>query len=143
MVAKSWSISPFMGAGALTLAVPHPIITRRTWLWRAETGAVIEALGFVGGPLSQAGRTYLEADMLSRFHWQHVPGEVSPPAVTGGTCVHLSRYETSEVGFDSPARRHGPPSKPSGSPREARQAVSNRARPSTRVREGDALKTIG
>ena len=24
-------------AGALTLAVPHPIIARRTWLWRADT----------------------------------------------------------------------------------------------------------
>ena len=35
-----------MAGGALTLAVPHPIIARRTWLWRAESGAVIEALGF-------------------------------------------------------------------------------------------------
>ena len=35
-----------LAGGALTLAVPHPIIARRTWLWRAETGAVIEALGF-------------------------------------------------------------------------------------------------
>src|SRR6516165_9112100 len=35
-----------LAGGALTLAVPHPIITRRTWLWRADTGAVIEALGF-------------------------------------------------------------------------------------------------
>ena len=33
-----------LAGGALTLAVPHPIIARRTWLWRAETGAVIEAL---------------------------------------------------------------------------------------------------
>jgi adenylate cyclase len=48
-----------LAGGALTLAVPHPIITRRTWLWRAETGVVIEALGFVGGPLSQAGRDWL------------------------------------------------------------------------------------
>src|SRR5262245_12676279 len=45
--------------GALALAVPHPIIARRTWLWRAETGAVIEALGFAGGPLGQAGRDWL------------------------------------------------------------------------------------
>jgi adenylate cyclase len=45
--------------GALTLAVPHPIIARHTWLWRAETGAVIEALGFAGGPLGQAGRDWL------------------------------------------------------------------------------------
>jgi adenylate cyclase len=45
--------------GALALAVPHPIIARRTWLWRAETGAVIEALGFAGGPLGQAARDWL------------------------------------------------------------------------------------
>src|SRR5215813_6231018 len=48
-----------LAGGALTLAVPHPIIARRTWLWRAETGAVIEALGFAGGQSSQAGRTWL------------------------------------------------------------------------------------
>ncbi|MBV9532415.1 MAG: adenylate/guanylate cyclase domain-containing protein [Bradyrhizobium sp.] len=39
--------------GALTLATPHPIVASRTWLWRAESGAVIEALGFDGGPPSR------------------------------------------------------------------------------------------
>src|SRR6516165_2631534 len=29
-----------LAGGALTLAVPHPIIARRTWLWRAELGPV-------------------------------------------------------------------------------------------------------
>ena len=48
-----------LAGGALTLAVPHPIIARRTWMWRAETGAVIEALGFAGGPFSQAGHKWL------------------------------------------------------------------------------------
>src|ERR1700731_3470118 len=48
-----------LAGGALTLAVPHPIIARRTWLWRGETGTVIEALGFAGGPLSRAGRDWL------------------------------------------------------------------------------------
>src|SRR5262249_59695543 len=48
-----------LAGGSLSLAVPHPIIARRTWLWRAETGAVIEALGFAGGPQSQAGRDWL------------------------------------------------------------------------------------
>ena len=48
-----------LAGGALTLAVPHPIIARRTWLWRAETGAVIEALGFAGGPPGPAGREWL------------------------------------------------------------------------------------
>ena len=48
-----------LAGGALTLAVPHPIVVRRTWLWRAETGVVIEALGFANGTLSQAGRDWL------------------------------------------------------------------------------------
>jgi class 3 adenylate cyclase len=47
-----------LAGGALTLAVPHPIIACRTWLWRAESGAVIEALGFEAGPLSP-GRAWL------------------------------------------------------------------------------------
>src|SRR6185437_6147579 len=56
-----------LAGGALTLAVPHPIIARRTWLWRADTGAVIEALGFAGpaaeaggaaGPLGDGGRRW-------------------------------------------------------------------------------------
>src|SRR5690348_18269315 len=37
-----------LAGGALTLAVPHPIIARRTWLWRADSGTVIEAPGFAG-----------------------------------------------------------------------------------------------
>lgn len=36
---------PLLGA-ALTQVAPHPIIARRTWLWRADSGTVIEALGF-------------------------------------------------------------------------------------------------
>jgi adenylate cyclase len=42
-----------LAGGALTRAAPHPIIARRTWLWRAETGTVIAALGF--GSLGPAG----------------------------------------------------------------------------------------
>jgi class 3 adenylate cyclase len=42
---------------ALTLAVPHPIIAQRTWLWRAAGNEVIEALGF--GVSAQAGREWL------------------------------------------------------------------------------------
>jgi adenylate cyclase len=48
-----------LAGGALTLAVPHPTIARRTWLWRAENGSVIEALAFAGAPLNQAGRDWL------------------------------------------------------------------------------------
>src|SRR5271156_6343623 len=38
-----------LAGGALTLASPPPLIARRTWLWRAESNEVIEALGFVAG----------------------------------------------------------------------------------------------
>ncbi|TAZ10426.1 adenylate/guanylate cyclase domain-containing protein [Rhizobium leguminosarum] len=48
-----------ISGGALTLSVQHPIIARRTWLWRAETGAVIEALAFAAAPQSEAGREWL------------------------------------------------------------------------------------
>ncbi|EJJ26436.1 family 3 adenylate cyclase [Rhizobium sp. CF142] len=50
-----------LAGGALTLAVPHPIIARRTWLWRAETGAVIEALDFAGSLLNKAAGDWLTA----------------------------------------------------------------------------------
>lgn len=47
-----------LAGGALTLEVPHPLIARRTWLWRAENGEVIEALGFApGGPLVALDKT--------------------------------------------------------------------------------------
>ena len=53
-----------LSGGALTLAAPHPIIARRAWLWRAQTGAVIEALGFQsldpnGPDQGNAGRDWL------------------------------------------------------------------------------------
>ncbi len=57
-----------IAGGALALAVPHPLIAWRTWLWRAESGEVIEALGFApsepaaalkAGPSNDAGRRWL------------------------------------------------------------------------------------
>lgn len=35
-----------LSGGALTLDVPHPLIARRAWLWRADSGEVMEGLGF-------------------------------------------------------------------------------------------------
>ena len=71
-----------LAGGALTLAVPHPIIARRTWLWRAETGAVIEALGFAGGPPGQAGRDWLAGlGPVQRGHGR--PGAGRPGAGLG------------------------------------------------------------
>src|ERR1044071_5546851 len=54
-----------LAGGALTLAAPRAIIARRTWLWGAETGAVSEALGFAGDPLSPAGREPAGRDWLA------------------------------------------------------------------------------
>jgi adenylate cyclase len=51
-----------LAGGALTMAVPHPLIARRTWLWRAESGEVIEAFGFVAGGLAAAGAASLPDD---------------------------------------------------------------------------------
>jgi adenylate cyclase len=57
-----------LAGGALTLAVPHPLIARRTWRWRADSREVIEALGFApGAPMAvqesgspnNAGRRWL------------------------------------------------------------------------------------
>ena len=44
-----------LAGGTLTLAVPHPLIARRTWLWRAESGEVIEAFGFAAEGLAAGG----------------------------------------------------------------------------------------
>src|SRR6202166_2072074 len=66
-----------LAGGALTLAVPHPLIARRTWLWRAESGEVIEALGFAPGgpaaareksPSNDAGRRWLAAIAAGLVH---------------------------------------------------------------------------
>ncbi|QND54643.1 adenylate/guanylate cyclase domain-containing protein (plasmid) [Phyllobacterium sp. 628] len=53
---------PLAGA-ALTQAAPHPIIGRRTWLWRADTGDVIEALNLTGPVAS--GPSHIARDWLA------------------------------------------------------------------------------
>jgi class 3 adenylate cyclase len=66
-----------LAGGALTLEVPHPLIARRTWLWLAESGEVIEALGFApGGPAATpeagspnaAGRRWLAGIAAGLVH---------------------------------------------------------------------------
>ena len=53
-----------LAGGALTLEAPHPLISRRTWLWRTDSGEVIEALGFMSAslaaPTADVGRRWLE-----------------------------------------------------------------------------------
>ena len=48
-----------LSGGVLTIAVPHPIIASRSWMWRADTGNVIEALGFAGAASAQSVRNWL------------------------------------------------------------------------------------
>jgi len=76
-----------LAGGALTLASPHPLIARRTWLWRAESGEVIEALGFAGGlaaaggpsPPGDAGRRWLAGLAAGLAHEDAVgPGPDGP-----------------------------------------------------------------
>jgi adenylate cyclase len=75
-----------LAGGALTLAVPHPIIARRTWLWRAENGEVIEAVGFApmgfggaGSSSGDAGRSWLTGLAGGAVHEDTVgAGEDSP-----------------------------------------------------------------
>jgi adenylate cyclase len=66
-----------LAGGALTLEIPHPLIARRTWLWRAGNDEVIEALGFApGGPLAAldntssngAGRQWLKGIAEGTIH---------------------------------------------------------------------------
>src|SRR5215469_1569056 len=77
-----------LAGGALTLAVPHPLIARRSWLWRAETGEIIEALGFApagplsalkAGPSNDAGRRWLASLADGPVHEDRVgPGLDGP-----------------------------------------------------------------
>jgi adenylate cyclase len=65
-----------LAGGALTLAVPHPLIARRTWLWRAESGELIEALGFAptervappGASHNDPGRRWLAGIAAGEAH---------------------------------------------------------------------------
>jgi len=56
-----------LAGGALSLATPHPLIARRTWLWRAESGAVIEALGFA--TMGFPGETSASAEADAGRSW--------------------------------------------------------------------------
>ena len=73
-----------LAGGALTLAVPHPLIARRTWLWRAESGEVIEALGFVAGGLAAVGAASPPGDAGRRWLAGLAAGLVHEDAVGSG-----------------------------------------------------------
>ena len=79
-----------LAAGALSLAVPHPLIARRTWLWRAETGEVIEALGFASGPFpmpeanpsNDAARRWLAGMAAGPAHESSVGRQLDGPSLS-------------------------------------------------------------
>lgn len=71
-----------LAAGSLTLEVPHPLIAKRTWLWRAANGRVIEALGFAPGGSApnlpdDAGRHWLRDVAGGEIH-QDIVGRDGP-----------------------------------------------------------------
>jgi class 3 adenylate cyclase len=70
-----------LAGGALMLAAPHPLIARRTWLWRAESGEVIEALGFVAGTLSASGGPSPPGEASRRWLLGLAAGRVHEDAV--------------------------------------------------------------
>ena len=72
-----------LAGGALTLAAPHPIIARRTWLWRAETGAVIEALGFGILGSAASGHDHVGRNWLAGLGSSAVREDVVGPASDG------------------------------------------------------------
>jgi adenylate cyclase len=79
-----------LAGGALTLEVPHPLIARRAWLWRAESGEVIEALGFApGGPAAareasppdDAGRRWLAGIAAGVMHQDAIGSRRDGPSL--------------------------------------------------------------
>jgi len=72
-----------LAGGALTLAAPHPMIARRTWLWRAETAAVIEALGFEALGPAAPGPSDVGRDWLARLGGAVVQKDVAGPGSDG------------------------------------------------------------
>ncbi len=77
-----------LAGGALTLAAPHPLIARRTWLWRADSDEVIEALGFVPGvaaeasdPPGNAGRRWLAALAAGVVHEDAIGSKPDGPSL--------------------------------------------------------------
>ena len=83
-----------LAGGALTLTSAHPIIARRSWLWRAETAVVIEALDFEalgsaglaapgGGSESGQAQGKVGRDWLAGLGSGQVQEDMAGPALDG------------------------------------------------------------
>ena len=80
-----------LAGGSLTLDIRHPLIARRTWLWRADSGEVIEALGFApGGPAAapaanapnDAGRGWLAGIAAGLAHEDTIGSRCDGPLLS-------------------------------------------------------------
>src|SRR6266446_227994 len=95
-----------LAGGALTLDTPHPLVARRTWLWRADNAEVIEALGFAPGvppaalgasPANDAGRRWLATIAAGPVHEDAIgPGHDGPRVTWIGPRAFTSS-ETNEL----------------------------------------------
>src|SRR3569623_1925440 len=90
-----------LAGGSLTRDVPHPLIARRTWLWRAASGEVIEALGFApdaaaltAEPREDPGRRWLRGVAGGTVH-----EDVIGPAQDGPSLAWIGprRFTPDEV----------------------------------------------
>jgi class 3 adenylate cyclase len=95
-----------LAGGALTLDIPHPLIARRTWLWRADSGEVIEALGFTPGvppaalgasPINDAGRRWLATIAAGPVHEDAIGPQHDGPLVTWIGPRSFTLSETNEL----------------------------------------------
>src|SRR5262249_22912373 len=95
-----------IAGGALTLAIPHPLIARRTWLWRADNGEVIEALGFAPGVppaapgasgANDAGRRWLATIAAGPVHEDAIGPGHDGPRVTWIGPRPFTASETNEL----------------------------------------------
>jgi class 3 adenylate cyclase len=94
-----------LAGGTLSLAVPHPLIARRTWLWRAESGEVIEALGFApagpaapeASPSGDPGRRWLAGIADGLVHADIVGPRPDGPSLGWIGPRPFTRDETDEL----------------------------------------------
>jgi adenylate cyclase len=96
-----------LAGGTLTLDVPHPLIARRTWLWRAENAEVIEALGFAPGAFmpgavtgatnKNAGRRWLTGLAAGGIHEDTIGARPDAPSLAWIGPRSFTPAETAEL----------------------------------------------
>src|SRR5258707_13348851 len=82
---------PLAGA-ASSLDIPHPLIARRTWLWRGDSGEGIEALGFAPGGPAAAPAANTPNDAGRRWLAGIAAGPVDEETISSGGDSPLLRW---------------------------------------------------